>query len=239
MARQLHFDLPPRDAMGAGDYFVSEANAIAAAMLGDDAAWPAGKLVVTGPHASGKTHLVRLWAARTGADVRLAATLDAADPLPAPGTRIAIEDAEALPWASEEYLFHLHNHLAATNGRLLLTARQPPTAWPVRLPDLASRLQGTTVVRIDDPDDALLRAVLTKQFADRQLNPSPRLIAYVLSRIERSFAAAGAFVAAMDEAALSGGGVMNLSLARAILDIGCDPAQGPVRSPQTDGTDVP
>ena len=52
------------------------------------------------------------------------------------------------------------------------------------------------------PDDALLRAVLVKLFADRQLAVDESLVAYLATRIERSFAAARAAVAALDQEAL-------------------------------------
>lgn len=218
MAEQLHFDLPLHVALGPDDYFVSEANREAFAMVTGGADWPDGKLAVIGPEGSGKSHLARLWQVRTGALILKAQDLDPAADLPEAGARVVLEDGEHLAPETEEYMFHLHNHLAATGGLLLLTGRRAPARWPLALPDLASRLQATTVIPVADPDDLLLRAVLTKHFADRQLQPSPRLIDWLLPRIERSFAAAAWIVAALDEAALSGGLVINQSLARVILD---------------------
>lgn len=218
MAEQLHFDLPLHVALGPDDYFVSEANREAFAMVTGEADWPNGKLAVIGPEGSGKSHLARLWQVRTGALILKAQDLDPAADLPEAGARVVLEDGNHLAPEAEEYLFHLHNHLAATGGLLLLTGRRAPARWPLALPDLASRLQATTVIPVADPDDLLLRAVLTKHFADRQLQPSPRLIDWLLPRIERSFASAAWIVAALDEAALSGGLVINQSLARVILD---------------------
>ena len=58
------------------------------------------------------------------------------------------------------------------------------------------------VVALAAPDDALLRAVLVKLFADRQLLVDESLVGYVATRIERSFAAARAVVARLDEEAM-------------------------------------
>lgn len=218
MAEQLHFDLPMHVALGPDDYFVSEANKAAFAMVTGTAEWPGGKLAVIGPEGCGKSHLARLWQACTGAMILAAHDLDPAADLPEPGARIVVEDGDHLHMAAEEYLFHLHNHLTATGGLLLLTGRRAPARWPVALPDLASRLHATTVIPVADPDDLLLRAVLTKHFADRQLQPSPKLIDWLLPRIERSFASAARVVAEMDETALRSGLVINQSLARVILD---------------------
>jgi chromosomal replication initiation ATPase DnaA len=58
------------------------------------------------------------------------------------------------------------------------------------------------VVALAPPDDALLRAVLVKLFADRQLAVDESLISYVVMRIERSFAAARAVAARLDAEAM-------------------------------------
>jgi chromosomal replication initiation ATPase DnaA len=58
------------------------------------------------------------------------------------------------------------------------------------------------VVAMAPPDDALLRAVLVKLFGDRQLAVDESVIGYVALRIERSFAAAQAVVARLDEEAM-------------------------------------
>ena len=59
------------------------------------------------------------------------------------------------------------------------------------------------MARLEPPDDALLGAVLVKLFADRQLAVAPDLVQYLVPRIERSFAAAEAVVAALDRAGLA------------------------------------
>ena len=58
------------------------------------------------------------------------------------------------------------------------------------------------MVALEAPDDALLSAVLVKLFADRQIKVDESLIAYLATRIERSFAAAYAAVETLDREAL-------------------------------------
>ena len=215
-AEQLSFDWALPVALGPEDFFVSDANADAHAMIAGGLRWPEGKLALVGPQGSGKTHLVRIWQGLMGAERRDARELS--DALPPPGAAVAVEDVEALPRDAETVLFHLHNHLLATGGRLLLTSDRPPARWGIRLPDLASRMQATSVVRLDGPDDALLEALLAEQFADRQLFPAPGVLAFVARRIERSHAAAAAAVARLDRASLSEGRKVSLSLARRVLD---------------------
>ncbi|TNC71640.1 DnaA ATPase domain-containing protein [Rubellimicrobium roseum] len=215
-AEQLPFDWDLPVALGPEDFFVSDSNMDAHAMVAGGLRWPEGKLALVGPEGSGKTHLVRIWQGLAGAERRDARELS--PDLPAPGSMVAVEDLEALPRESETALFHLHNHLLATGGRLLLTSDRPPARWGVRLPDLASRMQATTVVRLEPPDDMLLEALIAKQFADRQLFPAPGVLAFVARRIERSHAAAAAAVAALDRASLSEGRRVSLALARRVLD---------------------
>ncbi len=218
MGRQLIFDLPVRPALGRGDFFISPANALALAQI-DAGDWPGGKLLLIGPAGAGKSHLARVWATEAAAEV-----LDASDlpELPPEAPAVVIEDADRIAGdrAAETLLFHIHNHILACGGRILLTAAAPPRRWGLVLPDLASRMEATAVAEIAPPDDALLSAVLVKLFSDRQIAVSPRLIAWLVRRMGRSFAAAGALVAELDARALAQGGPVTFEIAREVLDSG-------------------
>jgi chromosomal replication initiation ATPase DnaA len=217
MTGQLSFDLPQQVALGPDDFFVSAANEQAFAMVGDWQGWPAGKLALIGPPGSGKSHLARVWQSLADAQI-LHSTAVPPGPMPPDGAHLVIEDMEQLPAGAEEHLFHLHNHLAQTGGRLLLTSVEPPVRWPIALPDLASRMQGTAVIRLDDPDDRLLAALLMKLFADRQVMPPPDVITFLAARIERSHAAAARVVAQLDAAALAQGRGLTRAFVRSVLD---------------------
>jgi chromosomal replication initiation ATPase DnaA len=220
MARQLSFDLPARPALGREDFFVSPANAEAVAMIEGWQGWPARKLALTGPPGAGKTHLAHVWAALSGAAVLPACAVAAADIPRLAAAPVAVEDIDSIAGTAEaeDALFHLHNLCLAEGRALLLTGRAPPRRWPLALPDLASRMQGTPAVRIGAPDDRLLAAVMMKLFADRQLAPTPPTIPYLLRRMDRSFAAAHALVEQLDRAALAAQRPVNIALAREVLD---------------------
>jgi chromosomal replication initiation ATPase DnaA len=217
MPRQLAFDLPVRPALGRGDFFVSPANALAVAQI-DAGGWPAGKLLLIGPEGAGKSHLAQVWATETGAVVLEAAALP---DLPPEALAVVVEDAEKVAGdeAAETRLFHLHNHVLARGGRLLITASAPPRSWGLVLPDLASRMEATALAGIAPPDDRLLSAVLVKLFADRQIAVAPSLIPWLVNRMDRSFAAARALVAELDARALAQGGPVTREIAREVLDL--------------------
>ena len=73
------------------------------------------------------------------------------------------------------------------------------------------------MVGIGQPDDSLLQAILVKQFSDRQLQVKPEVIAYLVTRMERSFEAARKIVAVLDEMALDGHKSVSISLAKTAL----------------------
>jgi chromosomal replication initiation ATPase DnaA len=197
MARQLALDLPHRPALGREDFLVSEANAEAAALIDAWPNWPSHAAVLIGPAGSGKTHLSEVWRLKSDATPH---TGNNALPHASEAFARLVED---MPGAiNDTALFHLLNLAREQGGHVLITSRTSPGSWNVVLPDLASRLQAATVVHIGPPDDALLRAVIVKQFADRQLAIEDSLVSYILARMPRSLAAARAIVMEIDHSAL-------------------------------------
>lgn len=223
-ARQLVLELPARPALGRADFFVAAPNALALAQVEAWPDWPARRLAVVGPAGAGKTHLAQVWAARAGARVVAGAELAGIEPGAVPaGAALAVEDVDRVAGdrAAEEALFHLANRLAA-RGSLMVSGREAPGRWGIRLPDLGSRLAAAGVARLEAPDDALLAAVLVKLFADRQIGVAPGLIGYLLPRMERSFEGAERLVAALDRAGLARRRAITPRLAAEVLGGGPD-----------------
>ena len=216
MSEQLTFDWPVGVALGVADFFVSAANDRAYAMLQAPETWPDRKLIIAGPAGAGKSHLAGIFATQMNAQHLSATALP--DTLPPAGRSIVVEDLDQLAPDANEFMFHLHNHLRHTGGHLLMTARRAPARWALTLPDLASRMQASTTISIDDPDDALLAALIMKLMADRQIMPPPSLVSYLVARIERSYAAAARVVARLDTASMAQGRPINRALAAGLLD---------------------
>ena len=214
---QLTFDLPRRIALSRTDFLVSDSNAAAVGWIDRWPDWPCRALALHGPVGCGKTHLVHVWCAQTAGVIVPGEALSEEVVVRLVAERrhrIAIDDADR---ACEHALLHLYNFCMETRGGLLVTARQPPASWTVVLPDLDSRLRAVLAIGIGLPDDALLGAVLVKHFADRQLRVAPEVIAYLLTHMERSFAAAAELASRLDLASLRDSRAITVPLARQLV----------------------
>lgn len=211
--RQLALALDHAAKLTRDDFLPGPSNENALALLDRWPDWPARMLALVGPEGSGKSHLASIWAAESGARFMSARalTVDALPEALATGA-LVLEDCSPED-LDERALFHLLNLVREDDGWLLLTTRSAPTIWPIALPDLASRLRAMPVASLAMPDEVLLRAVMVKLFADRQLSVDEALIAYLLPRISRSVAAARDAVDMLDREALQRGRPVNRTLA--------------------------
>lgn len=220
MTTQLGLDLPLRAALGRDDFMVAASNAVALAMIDAWRNWPSGKLVLSGPDGSGKTHLAHVWATNAQACIISAAQLTV-DSVPELATGpVAVEDVPDIctDAPAQTALFHLHNLMQDAALPLLMTGLRAPSLWAMSLPDLQSRIDAAGHAALDAPDDSLLAAVIAKLFNDRQTTPRGDVIPYLVTRMERSFKAAGRIVAALDVASLARKKPITRSLAAEILD---------------------
>lgn len=217
MSEQLVFDLPVETAFGRDDFFTSEANAAAVAQIEDWRDWPLGKLVLTGPEGSGKSHLARIWAAQAGATLANAADLQDADLDRLGETGAAVEDVPNASAATQEALFLVHNLCAARSAPLLLTGRGPAAGWGLTLPDLTSRVAAALEVRVGAPDDNLLQALFIKLFDDRQIAVTPAVLSQLMLHTDRSFAFVEDLVDRLDKAALARKSKVNRTVVRDVL----------------------
>lgn len=199
---QLPLDLAPVPRYGRDEFLVSGSNAAAFTLLDRWPDWPDRVLLLLGPEGAGKSHLAAMWAARAGARVLPARDLAGADLPEVVRTPLLIDDADRAGHA-EAPLFHLLNLARTGAASVLLTARTEPGAWGLRTADLVSRLRLAPAVPIEAPDDALVRAVLVKLFADRQLLVDESVVGYLVAHLDRSLGAARAAVDRLDRTALA------------------------------------
>ena len=165
--RQLALALAHAESFAREDFLSGPSNAVALALIDAWPGWPHRTVMLTGPEGSGKSHLAAIWAQAAGARLIAARALDEANVPSALATGALVVEDIAAGAFDERALFHLLNLAREEEAFVLLTARAAPVTFAIR--DLGSRLNAIPVVSMAAPDDALLRAVLVKLFADRQL----------------------------------------------------------------------
>lgn len=213
----LPLDLAPR--YGREDFLLGRANTNAFAYLERYPRWLSPAVMLVGPMGSGKSHLAAIFAAMAEAHTLRGDRLVRAEvPALALAPALVVEDCDRYP-PEEAALFHLIN-MARENGRfLMLTARKNPDFWGITTPDLLSRLRAQPLLTLDEPDDAMLSALLAKLFEHRQLRVDPSVIAYALARAERSYAGMIALVAALDALSLARGKPITRALVAEVLGV--------------------
>jgi chromosomal replication initiation ATPase DnaA len=215
--RQLALALPHAESLSRDDFLEGPANAAALALIDSWPDWPNRIMLLAGPEGSGKSHLAAVWAEQAGARSTTAHALTAAAVPGALATgALVVEDLNPSGF-DERALFHLMNLAREDQAFVLITARVPPAAFQVELRDLRSRLRAVPVVTLLPPDDQLFRALIVKFCADRQLSVDETVVSYLVTRIERSFAAARRAVELLDSEALRLGRPVTRALAAELL----------------------
>jgi chromosomal replication initiation ATPase DnaA len=200
--RQLALALDHQESFAREDFLPGPCNAAALALVDRWPDWPAQTVALVGPEGSGKSHLAAIWATTAGARFLAARALATAGlPASLATGALVVEDLAAGQF-DERALFHLLNLAREEHAFVLLSARTAPGGWKLAVPDLASRLKALPAVTLTAPDDVLLRGVLVKLFADRQLAVDESLVGFLAKRIERSIAAARAVVTELDREAM-------------------------------------
>lgn len=226
MMRQLPLPLPYDAAMGPDDFLVTPCNAEAAAWIEKWPEWPAHGLILSGLAGSGKTHLLNLWIEKTGGMIVNGNDLAVKDFLSlnsAPALGVDNVDACAGNYDAEANLFHLFNAVKERNiktktATLMLTTSKNLAQAGFSLPDLRSRLLSLPVATLLPPDDALLEALVVKQFRDRQVMLDAGVVSYLASRMPRDAEGIRALVERLDLAGLAEGRKITIALARKILE---------------------
>ena len=215
--RQLAFALPHAESLTRDNFLGGPANAAGLALIDSWPEWPNRIMLLVGPEGSGKSHLAAIWAEQAGARSTTAHALTAAAVPGALATgALVVEDLRSSDF-DERALFHLMNLAREDGAFVLVTAREPPSAFQIELRDLRSRLRAIPAVSLLPPDDQLFRALIVKFCADRQLAVDETVVSYLAARIERSYAAARQAVERLDAEALRLGRPVSRALAAELL----------------------
>lgn len=214
-SRQLVFDLARDPSYDRDEFLVSSSNESAYATIDRWPAWPSRVLLLVGSPGSGKSHLAAIWAATSDARIVTANHVAISSEWDGPVVAL-VEDWDRVTY-DQASLFHLVNMVGETNGWLMMTSRSVPTTSNITIPDLLSRLRLATVIEVHRPDAELIKSVIIKLFADRQIRIDEEVVNYTALHCERSIDAISGFVAAVDQDALASGRRITRQLAASTM----------------------
>jgi chromosomal replication initiation ATPase DnaA len=212
---QLPFDYGHQPSHLEDDFIEGQGNRLALAHVRAFPAWPGPLTLLEGPAKSGKSHLARVWLGRADAlvaDPASLGTLSEGDPR----QPLLIEDADRAGYG-EAPLFHVLNQSIRDRRPVMLTAREPIANWPFETDDLKSRARLASRFTLTLSDDIQLTQMFVKLFSDRQVSVDPKVVAFLVARMDRSPEEAVALADLTDSLALSHGTAITRRIAAEAL----------------------
>lgn len=157
---------------------------------------PIFSAIILGAGRSGKTHLINIFAQKYGAQIidadkiapqKLVSSLKS-------GNFYILPDIDCLN--NDNFIFHTINAAFENKAFLLMSAKNLDN---FTLNDLNSRLKNVISVKIENPDQDLLKILLTKEFSRRQLKLSSEKINFLAKNIAQNYDAVGKTVDSVEE----------------------------------------
>lgn len=201
MTSQIALPLIPAGAGEPSSVVIGSGNRAVAEALAAPASWPFRTAILHGPPRAGKSLFARWFAAQQAGE--------------------AIDDAETL---DETAIFHRWNRAQESGIPLLLVVGGG--GWDIALPDLRSRMGAALQLEIGPPDDALATDLMLSHAAQRGLVLGEGAPAYLVPRMERSYAAIEKIVGEIDRLSLERQVPATLSVWRDALEAVQGPDQG-------------
>jgi chromosomal replication initiation ATPase DnaA len=207
---QSIFDFPPLEEFYEEDFIISYSNLEAYNAINHSENWADKRLLLVGEAGSGKSHIARIFSHKANAVfINLPLDLTAMHK-----GNLILEDIHSI--ADQDSLFHIINFCKNNQTNLLLTASELPE---FSLADLQSRINATAKVFIKPPDEILFRAILHKQFFQRQINLDKEILDYLSVRLTRGYTAIKEFVAMVDQYSLVSKRRITIPLIKKVLTI--------------------
>ena len=183
---------------GRHDFIIGESNIEAVKWVDNFSKSKVNGLVIIGPVASGKSHLIstlknkyKIIQAEEINEEKIN-ILELKD--------LIIENIEKIK--NHNFFLHVINVVKEKNYKVLLTSRLPIEKLDIKLEDLKSRLLAYSHSKILLPTDDVLRGIITKISRDKGLLLSDNVINYILSHVERSYSIINIFINELDQLSL-------------------------------------
>ena len=188
-------------------------------------------VVLAGPAASGKSHLLLASVAqaralgRNAVYLALAAARGHLRELLAAQEQadlVALDGLDDIAGERDDEiaLFDFHNRARSADCSVIYAARSTPAALELVLPDLRSRLAQCTQLRLAPADDDTRRAVLRLRADRRGLTLDDAVLDFLLRRVDRDLASLVELLQRLDSASLAAQRRITVPFLREFLDSG-------------------
>ena len=216
MSEQLIFTFPFKKSYSSQDFYVSKNNFNAFKLIESWPKWSSRFVNIFGPKGCGKTHLANVLMSKIQSVLTSAKKVDEKI-LSRYKTKecLIIDDFENN--IDEKLLYSVINMAFQDNKYLIISSPISLKKFKIKLKDLNSRFTSFIDIGIDLPTDDLLRAILTKNFSDKQIEVSKKNIDYILKNIDRSYEKINSFVNSIDNLSLIEAKPINLQLIKNVL----------------------
>ena len=164
-----------------------------------------------GPKKSGKSYLSKIWLKKNNAieynnNYEVLLNLH---------NNILIDN---LIFYDQEKIFHIVNNCILNNSKILITSDIKINSIDFKFNDLSSRLKTFSNLEIDQPNDEMLLAILTKLLIDKQfIINSNQIFEYILRRVDRSYQGINEIVKKLDKLSLEKKRQLTIPLIKEIL----------------------
>ena len=215
--RQQLFNFELNKSFNKNDFFVSESNFYAYKLLLSWPKWEKKIINIYGERYSGKTHLVEIFLEKhNGLKINL--------------KDLKSYDLDELRFNENIIIDNINNNLDESlfysfidiiekyNKFLILTSNKSLNELNLKLDDLKSRLKNCLYAKIQKPDDILIKALITKNLADYQINLDSKLVDYISKRINRSYLKIREFVCTINEISLKKKKTINMKIIKEVLE---------------------
>ena len=161
-------------------------------------------IIISGPEASGKSHLTKWMAYRLDALVFSATELEHFLAEPADAQVVILDDVER---SEPELLMRFIDVCRSSKTSFILCGQGKLQSWTIRqngeeLRDLMTRLASMPEAPLDSPDEELMARVLIDWYEAKQLKLSEELAQNAVKGLKRSFASLAILAEQLDAEAL-------------------------------------
>ena len=164
-----------------------------------------------GPKKSGKSYLSKIWLKKNNA-IKYNNNYEVFLNL---HNNILIDN---LIFYNQEKIFHIVNNCILNNSKVLITSDKKINEINFEFNDLSSRLKTFSNLEINQPNDEMLLAILTKLLVERQfIIKSNEIFEYIIRRVDRTYQGVNDIVKKLDILSLEKKRQLTIPLIKEIL----------------------